>query len=133
MKKFELQPSQNNQTFIDGWLIDKNLCDQLIEFFESNESKHITGESFDGLNKDIKDSIDMAITPLDLENNKFMVINNYINYLNKCYWEYLKKYNLDNYIKDLHIGPFNIQKYNKGGHFKSFHSERMNIESSSRY
>ena len=40
MKKFELQESQKKQTFIEGWLSDdEELCDQLIELFESNESK----------------------------------------------------------------------------------------------
>lgn len=133
MKKFELQESQKKQTFIEGWLSDdEELCDQLIELFESNESKHNIGESYTGLDKEVKDSIDMVINPLDLENKEYKPVSNYMTHLNNCYWEYSKKYNLDKYLKDLHIGPFNIQKYNEGGHFKSWHSERMNIASSSR-
>ena len=62
MKKFELQESQKKQTFIEGWLSDdEELCDQLIELFESNESKHNIGESYTGLDKEVKDSIDMVI------------------------------------------------------------------------
>ena len=133
MKKFELQESQKKQTFIEGWLSDdEELCDQLIELFESNESKHNIGESYTGLDKEVKDSIDMVINPLDLENKEYKPVSDYMTHLNNCYWEYSKKYNLDKYLKDLHIGPFNIQKYNEGGHFKSWHSERMNIASSSR-
>tara|TARA_Y100000590_G_scaffold468339_1_gene650749 strand:+ start:2096 stop:2704 length:609 start_codon:yes stop_codon:yes gene_type:complete len=133
MKKFEIETSPKRQTFIEGWLAEDNeLCDNLIELFESNESKHIIGESYTGLNKETKDSIDMVINPIDIENIDYKPVSNYMTHLNKCYWEYLKKYNMDNHLKDLHIGPFNIQKYNKGGHFKSWHSERMNMESSSR-
>ena len=75
--------------------------------------------------------IDELISAL-LENKEYKPVSNYMTHLNNCYWEYSKKYNLDKYLKDLHIGPFNIQKYNEGGHFKSWHSERMNIASSSR-
>ena len=130
MKKFELQESQKKQTFIEGWLSDdEDLCDQLIELFESNESKHNLGESYNGLNKEVKDSIDMVINPLDLENKEYKPVNDYMTHLNNCYWEYSKKYNLDKYLKDLHIGPFNIQKYNPGGHYAKIHSERSTTQS----
>ena len=87
MKKFELQESQKKQTFIEGWLSDdEELCDQLIELFESNESKHNIGESYTGLDKEVKDSIDMVINPLDLENKEYKPVSNYMTHLNNCYW-----------------------------------------------
>ena len=96
MKKFEIETSSKRQTFIEGWLAEDNeLCDLLIELFESNESKHNIGESYTGLNKETKDSIDMVINPIDLKSHDYKPVSNYITHLNKCYWEYLKKYNLD--------------------------------------
>ncbi len=133
MKKYDLDKPKKNHSFIEGWIAkDNTFCDDLINFFESNKSNHKEGESYTGLNKEVKNSIDMSINPIDLEKENYQPVKDYMSHLNECYWDYLKKYDLNQYIKELHIGPFNIQKYNKGGHFKLWHSERMNISSSSR-
>ena len=133
MKQHKINNPTMNHSFIKGWLMDDvTLCDNIINFFESNKTKQKIGESYTGLNKEVKDSIDLSINPLELESDEFNPIKEYMSHLNDCYCDYMESFNLNVYIKELHIGPFNIQKYNKGGHFKSWHSERMNISSSSR-
>ena len=133
MKKIELEDPKVNTSFVEGWIMeDENLCEEMIEFFESNKDKHKEGVSFSGLNKEIKDSIDLPILPKEINNENYLPIRNYLKHLDKCYKEYATKYELNKHFKELHIGPFNLQKYNKGGHFKSMHSERMGMSSSSR-
>ena len=133
IKKIEIKKPENNHSFVEGWMMENtNLCDNIIEFFETNPSLQKKGISYSGLNPDIKDSIDLPVNPIDLENNNFNSVRKYMDHLNECYWEYLDLYKLNKHFEDLHIGPFNIQKYNQGGHFKLWHSERMNMSVSSR-
>jgi len=59
MKRIELTKANKgaNKTpdFIGSWLIEpESLCDDLIEFFESNEDLQSPGESYTGLDEDIK-------------------------------------------------------------------------------
>ena len=133
MKKFTIPKPLEDKSFIGGWQMENDsICQSLIEFFENNPTLHVKGESYNGLDKDIKDSIDIPLNPLDLKKDGYSVFNKYMVHLNECYWDYLKSFKLEKQFKDVHIGPFNLQKYNPGGHFKSWHSERMNIVSSSR-
>ncbi len=133
MKNIEFKSSETNQSFIEGWMMDNiDLCDELINFFELNQDKHKIGESFSGLDKNIKDSIDLPILPKNLNDSSHLPVKKYLEHLDGCYKEYLLKYEITNHFKEMHIGPFNLQKYNQSGHFNGLHSERMAISSSSR-
>ena len=133
MKNIEFVNLKENVSFIEGWVMDDlSLCDEIIKFYELNRDNHREGLSFDGVNKEIKDSTDLAIFPKEINKEKYLPISDYLKHLDVCYKKYLNKYRLDSHFTELHIGPFNIQKYSKGGHFNSMHSERMGIASSSR-
>ena len=132
MKKINI-PSKTNNSFIGAWKIDDDeLFKSIIDFFEANPDLQLEGESYMGMNKEFKDSVDIPIQPIRLKEKKYEIFNKYMSYLNECYWNYLKDFKIEEHFKDLHIGAFNLQKYNQGGHFKSWHSERMNIISSQR-
>ena len=61
--------NNNSNHFIDGWYIDESLCDNLIDFFEKDNSEHkklgVTYNNEKGkiVNKEIKDSLDLDISP----------------------------------------------------------------------
>ena len=59
--------------FIRGWYIDKNICKNIINFFEKNSDLQKTGKTSHGLDLNIKKSTDIYI--LD---NKHEEINTYI-------------------------------------------------------
>ena len=40
--------------FIKGWYIDKNVCEDLIKFFNINKDKAIEGKVVDGIKPKIK-------------------------------------------------------------------------------
>tara|TARA_B100001540_G_scaffold143315_1_gene127178 strand:+ start:6928 stop:7554 length:627 start_codon:yes stop_codon:yes gene_type:complete len=133
MKNIEFKSSETNLSFIEGWLMnDTGLCDDLIDFFETNKDKHKEGETFSGVDKNIKDSIDFPIMPKDINDNSYLPIKKYLEHLDACYKKYLLKYEINKHFKEMHIGPFNLQRYKQDGHFNGLHSERMHISSSSR-
>ena len=134
MKKINIKTDQKNH-FIGCWNIEQNLLmDKLILYFEDNPEKHEYGASGNGeINTETKDSIDISFKPKDIQSKEMIIFQNYFTELNKCYWDYLNQWE---FIKtkwdDMLIGPFNIQKYNKNGHFKKWHCERDSIATSHR-
>jgi hypothetical protein len=110
--------------FIRGWYIDKNICKNIINFFEKNSDLQKKGKTLSGLDLNIKKSTDIYI--LD---NKHEEINTYIKEgLIKCLKEYV---NLFPHIdKELGkwglIEPMNIQKYNPNEGYFQYHCERSN-------
>jgi len=127
MKRIDINSKQVN--FIGAWdLENKNLCDEVINFFENNIHLQMKGRTSDGNIKGAKSTTDLTIKPNDLKNEKFKIFNQYISELHKCYldyqdqWVFLKKM-----LKDVDIPPFNIQKYGPGDHFNTIHSERTSL------
>lgn len=134
MKKINIETESKNH-FIGCWNInDNNLMDEIVDFFENNPKDHEIGVSgYGDVNKEKKDSIDISIKPNDLKLKKYKIFLNYFEYLNNCYWDYIDQWDfLKNKWNELYIGPFNIQKYNKNGHFKKWHTERDSIASAHR-
>ena len=129
IKKINLTGVKKEPNFIGSWNIDQSICNNLIDYFNSNHETHREGKTSYGINKDEKDSIDLTIYPKDLAKNDTPCINEYFENLFECYKSYQQCWPfLIDHFQKLDIGPFNIQKYNQGGHFAKIHSERTNLQ-----
>ncbi len=134
MKRIDLKTKTNNH-FIGTWQIDNDkLMDGMVDFFESNPKGHEIGVSGHGdVDKEAKESIDLTILPKDLKNKNLEIFNDYFRLLQECYWDYINQWSfLKEKWGEMYIGPFNIQKYNKSGHFKRWHTERDSISTAHR-
>jgi len=84
-------PTNKKNNFIGGWYIDKNVCTNLIKYFENSSDKKpgvvsIYGKP--GINKKIKLSTDVCIS-IRNENKEIL---NYYKELKKVLESYKKKY-----------------------------------------
>ncbi len=133
MKRLKLK-NNIDPNFIGAWEIaDKKNCNDVIDFFEENQSLHIQGQTSQGVNEVYKKSTDIVIKPNSLNDMKFESLNNFIGNLNECYQDYLSIWPfLDNFASKIDLGPFHIQKYEEGDHFSQIHSERMGLSTSHR-
>ena len=144
------------ESFIGGFYIPEKICDDLINYFESNPDKQYQGTvNANSNSEDLKNetaeviqfkegkrvrlveqeskkSIDMGFEPM-IDNHDQSVVNEYFNYLNKCIQEYEFIYPQ---VKELsHYGTvegLNIQKYNPGDGFYEWHQERAGAGTMSR-
>ena len=88
MKEFK---HNNKNNFIAGWYIDKKICDSLIKYH--NKSKELIIGTCSkigkvGVYKDIKDSIDLSLSPV----TKDKVPDTYLKTLSKVVEKYKQKY-----------------------------------------
>ena len=129
MKKINIVSQQTH--FIGSWnLENKNLCNEIISFFENNKNFQKQGMTSRGKNLKIKSRIDISINPHDLKNPKFEILKQYINELHKCFVDYQNQWPfLKTMLKEVDIGRFNIGRYSRGDHFASLHSERTTLNS----
>jgi hypothetical protein len=120
-----------NPNFIGSWNLDPlDLCDEIISYFESNESKQKKGQTISGLNQNVKKSVDINISPNEIKLPKNQVFNSYFNALFTCHKDYILQWPfLASFLNRVEIGSFNIQRYQAGEHFQQIHSERTSIES----
>ena len=120
--------------FIGSWNIENNnLCNEIINFFETNKQLHRRGQSGLGLNNKIKQTTDLTIAPDKLKDEHHQCIKKYIDELYKCFIDYKLQWPfLKNMVKDVDIGSFNLQKYSKGDHFSQVHTERADLRTSNR-
>jgi len=120
-----------NPNFIGSWNLDPlDLCDEIISYFESNESKQKKGQTISGLNQNVKKSVDINISPNEIKLPKNQVFNSYLNALFTCHKDYILQWPfLASFLNRVEIGSFNIQRYQAGEHFQQIHSERTSIES----
>ena len=81
-------------SFFGCWMLQNPaLCDGLIEFFEHKKASHRPGVSGVGkVNKKIKNSTDLLIAPIDLEDEKFHIVSTYTEHLTDCYLDYLEQW-----------------------------------------
>ncbi|MDC3101793.1 2OG-Fe(II) oxygenase [Candidatus Pelagibacter sp.] len=129
MKKYKLS-SQESPHFIGSWnILNDNLCNQIINFFQNNPQLHKKGvTSGNTINEDVKKTTDITINPNNLKNKDYDLFVTYFNHLNECFLDYKEQFPfLKTFIKKIGIGPFNIQKYSPGDHFLRLHSERTSI------
>ena len=83
-----------------------------------------------GKKLEVKKRTDISSKGDDLKNEKFILLKEYINELNKCYLDYLEQWPfLKTMASKMDIGPFNIGEYLPGDHFGHIHSERTSVNS----
>jgi hypothetical protein len=119
----------NNDTFIGGWYIPKQVCDDVISFFDKNKTKQTPGYSYNSLqekdviDKNFKDSIDLCVNTDMFGSN---AIFNYIQQLSNIITEYEIKYPMaKNNSSYALIDFFQLQYYPPGAGFKVWHHERF--------
>jgi len=107
--------------FIAGTKIPENVCDGLIEYWESKPKTK--GTTTLGDQRDLKESQDVTVW-----NNEDPRINEYLGCLQQALDLYKKKYRyieLTRHPWSINE-PFNIQYYLPGGGYKAWHYERAN-------
>ena len=129
MEKVALSKQNLDPNFIGSWMIKPlSICDELITYFESNRNKQKKGVIGAGENLDVKNSIDITISPKELKLPGNEVFDKYFSSLFSCYQDYAIQWPfLTEFIDDLQIGEFNLQRYQSGQHFQSIHSERCSL------
>lgn len=115
-----------NSSFIGGWYIPKEVCEELIDYFEYNkkysyEGKVSNEKDFNGqVDKSVKDSSDLTLGFQNFDN----IVGVYRKHLQQVLLNYLNKYTYAN-----SVNPFDIkedivlQKYKPNGGFKQWHCE----------
>ena len=119
--------------FLQGYYIDNDtIIDGVIKHF--NNQKKVKGLSGDnGVNKKVKDSLDVHVLPREIPLYNDLV--DYYNELAKCLNEYKKKY-LFSYKDKEHFkinDNSNIQMYKPGGGYHAWHCERQTLDSADRH
>ena len=123
-------PNQNEcPDFIGSWAMQpQSVCDELIDYFESNKAKQTQGTLSKGRDLEAKNSIDLTVSPKELLLPGNECFEKYFTALFKCYADYTEQWPfLKGFANELHIGRFNIQRYEKGQHFQKVHTERSSI------
>ena len=110
--------------FICGWYIDKNKCNDLIEYHKLTkikwEGRIAKGGGFTIVDKSTKESVDCQVLDETLRLD-------YFSQLQMCVDAYTKKYpESDTGAPWRVVESENLQYYPPGGGFKIFHCERMN-------
>ena len=103
--------SNKNNNFIDGYYMsDLSICDDLINYFEDSNNK-VLGETSDGVDKNIKDSLDLQLSINDITNSP--ALDSYFKELIKAVNLYKEKYKFyDEKVNKWGLQhDFNIQKY----------------------
>jgi hypothetical protein len=118
------------ESFIGGWCIPNNICDDLIKLFHFAKEK---GHTIPGtqkhcgkveIDKDVKDSEELRIK----WDSKNSIIINYRNQLQKVLDNYVKRYSTVYLQHGFNVNvDYNLQYYKPGGGFKIWHNERANI------
>lgn len=134
MKRITLETKQAAPHFIGAWKIEPQaICDDLIAFFEANPNLQTQGKTAGGLNTDAKRSTDLSIRPRDLDETTYQPVRAYIDTLFDCYRDYLQQWPfLEQFLSEVELGSFNLQRYEPGGHFRKPHSERTTLGTSHR-
>ena len=114
------------ENFIRIYKVDKKICDNLINYHKLNLEYKRKGITANGLDLDVKDSIDVNF--YNQSTNKH--ITNFFNVLSVCITKYSSEFNIN---FPLITDTLNLlQYYPKNGGFKVFHYENGNPVSSYR-
>ena len=129
MRNTSVQKQSLTPNFIGSWTLDQtSICDQLINYFESNKALQQPGQVAQGTNVGRKNSIDISIPPRELAVPGNEVFNTYFQNLFNCYQDYVAQWPfLSSFAQHLEIGTFNLQRYQDGQHFSGVHSERTSL------
>ena len=106
-------PINSAWNFIGGWYIEENLCDLIIEDFESRKSIQKQAHSTRGYKVIHSDSMNQSL--MDVYRFKVMVaLEEYKNFYKYSY-ETIEAFTI--------ADPWNIQKYDVGHHYSAWHCE----------
>lgn len=121
--KIALQEEKfDEQTFIGGWYLPPEYCDQIIEYFNFNKKYIIQGRAGGRVNTELKESFDLSVGSKNFD----CIWGVYRKFLHKCLEKYWDKYNSSNKVNYYDIvEDYNIQKYPLGGGFKKWHAENQ--------
>ena len=108
------------ETFIGGWFIPENVCDEVIDYFNKNESKHTPG--YVGRHGNVDERMKKAKEMFVEGNDKGT--ENYFDCLSKVISSYLQKYMDANMTESFTITEMaKIQHYKPGDGYYSWHME----------
>ena len=122
MKKLIESKEFEYSSFVGGWYVDRELCDELIDYYNFNEKYTYEGPvgSKQNIDKDCKESKDLSIGAGNNDN----IIKVYREKLQNCLELYLSKYEFSNCTNRFSIvEDYQIQKYPIKGGFKQWHFE----------
>ena len=109
-------------SLMGGWYIPDNVCDEVVEVYNNNESLWVSGKVGAAPIKDyeIKKSTELIIHP-----HNFKYIHNYLIHLGNLIEKYKAKYPFcDNTTTEWSLwGNIKIQHYKPGEGFKAWHAE----------
>jgi len=123
-------PKQNlSPDFIGSWIIEPgSICEELITFFDENQSRQRKGVSTKGENEEIKNTVDITISPNEIALPGNEIFKQYFDELFLCYEDYTAQWPfLRKFAKNLEIGDFNLQRYHSGQHYQAIHTERSSL------
>lgn len=128
-KKMREHSVNKLNNFIGGWYLDDtSICDELIEFSNTNPRTDgfVGDKNGQMIDKDVKDSLDVMLSNAPEQLFKKYVLGN----LQLVVDEYVKKYSYCNVHSPWSITESpNVQYYPAGGGYKHWHTERgCNIE-----
>jgi len=128
MKRLQIK-SNKSPNFIGCWYLDnKNICKDIITFFEDNVKLQQTGSTATGVNLKRKKTTDITINPNQLSDPEYKVFKDYFDSLQKCFLDYREQWPfLNKFLPKVNVGHFNVQKYLPGDHFSDLHSERTHL------
>ena len=108
----------NTYNFIELYKTPKKLCDYFISYHKKNKEHKVIGETGNGINKEVKDSMDVYF--YNQSQNKNIKI--FFNTLTDCVRKYCIKYNITENMRTYVVN--HIQYYKPGGGYPVLHYER---------
>jgi len=107
-------------TFVGGWYIEKNVCEELIDYFNYNKKYAERGSLGSGVDENIKKSLDLNISEGNFDN----IIKVYRILLQSILQKYVEKYpNVSDAARFNIMTGYNLQYYEPNQGFKGWHFE----------
>jgi len=94
----------NTFNFIETYKVPNKICDDLINYFNNNIEYKTIGKIDKGIDKNIKDSLDVHF--FNQSTNKKII--NFFNILSKCVIKYITKYEVNGLIKTQMLNKLRI-------------------------
>ena len=119
--KFHIKEKQiDPKSYIGGWYIEKNVCEELIDYFNYNKKYAQQGKTGQGLNTDVKKSLDLSISSGNFDN----IIKVYRALLQSILQKYIEKHPSSGEVDRFNImADYNLQYYQPTDGFKEWHCE----------
>ena len=111
----------NESSFIGGWYIDENICDNIINFFNSNPDKQYPAQVGEGqLNNTAKKGTEIfcPVEVIDFH------LKDYLKNLHQCYEYYINKFNFAKTVTKIKVeNIIKIQNYKPTEGYYGWHFE----------